>query len=249
MDDNLINANGINGVDIRMTDSLLPAVGTPALISNNVISGHLSGDGFRLINPDTNGTEFGIDFVDNTISDNTGGAGINIALNAESGGLTTTLTGNEISNNGNVGNAGSRGASFELNDDATLNLAFGDSAANANVLEGNFDVGIAVVTQSTAQATVVIENTMVSGTSDGANAAFDGDGIAVHSSGDSVVTSLTIGDEMLSNTQSMGNAGNGIDLELSEERAQSERPHSERRVEWKRRARNRHHPDWLLLVE
>jgi hypothetical protein len=205
---NTIDGNGAHGVDITVQDSMLPTAST-TIVANNTITNHESGDGFRLINPDTNGTPFAIDFTDNTINDN-GGVGLNLELNTESGGLTSTLTGNEISGNGGIG------ASFRTGGTSSLDLTFGDSAANANVLSGNTDAGISVRTRDDSTASIAVVNTMVSGTVDGPNAALDGDGLAVNSAGNSIITSMTVGDPALQNTSFNNNAGNGIDIQLTE---------------------------------
>src|SRR5690606_15363699 len=191
-------------VEILVQDSTLPAAG--GLVANNTISNHANGDGFRLITPDTNGNDFEIDFVDNTITDNgsmSNGVGINIELDSDSGGLTTTATGNVISGNGGIG------ASFRTGGTSSLDLTFGDSAANANVLTGHADAGISVRTRDDSTASIAVVNTMISATSNGPNAGLDGDGLAVNSAGNSVITSMTVGDPVLQNTSFNNNAGNG----------------------------------------
>jgi hypothetical protein len=211
IDGNLIDSNLNHGIEMIVQDSTLPAAG--GLVANNTISNHNDGDGFRLINPDTNGNAFEIDFIDNAITDNgsmSNGVGINIELNTDSGGLTTTATGNVISGNGGIG------ASFRTGGTSNLDLTFGDSAANANVLSGNTDAGISVRTRDNSTASIAVVNTTIGGTVNGPNAALDGDGLAVNSAGNSIITSMTVGDPSLQNTSFNNNAGNGIDVQLSE---------------------------------
>ena len=211
IDGNMIDGNGAHGIDIDVQNSTLPATG--GIVSNNTITNHANGDGFRMLNADTNGNPFEIDFVDNTISDNgasSNGVGINISLSGAGSDMTSTMTGNTIENNGSLG------VSFTLINDSSLDLTVGDSAANQNMISGNTDAGIGITTADTSVANITVENTAIMGTVDGANVAFDGDGLAVHSSGFSLVEELTIGNGVAVDTGFTGNAGSGIEIVLSE---------------------------------
>lgn len=204
IDDNLLQENGQNGIEFNIADSTLPAVGNESVISNTSI-GLSGGDAFVMTDPDTNGTDFQLDFVDNTITENNGNA-INISLNADSGAMTSTMSGNTISDN--VG----FGIRIDARETSGLDLAVGDSTGNANTISGNQNAGVAISLVDDVTAAISVQNTVVSNTVLGTDGDYSGQGLDIRTQDDVVLTNLTIGDPALMNTSFTGNVGNGIEI-------------------------------------
>jgi hypothetical protein len=236
IDNNVVDSNSQNGVNFLVSNSTLPGTGAPAIISNNTITNHANGDGVRLVLPDTNGTAIGMDFTNNTISGNTGGNGINAQLNVNAGGLTTNMNGNTINNNGqngvrlnmtdnvvlNVnqfsgntvnGNA-NMGVRIEADQNTQTTFNANDNVGN-NTLSGNVDAGIGMRLLNAATANVSIDHTSITGTTNGADANFDGSGLQIITQDTARVNSLTIGaGGATADSNFSNNAGSGIALQL-----------------------------------
>lgn len=203
IDSNLIQDNGLNGIEFTIADSTLPAVGSESVISNTTVGMSAAGDAFVMINPDTNGTAFQLDFIDNDFSGNAGN-GINIALNSDSGNLTSNMSGNTISNN--VG----FGIRVDSTEASTVDLTIGDTAGNANAIDANENAGIALTLSGTGTSSLNLQNTTVSNTTAGTDANFAGEGIAVLLTDMAGLAGSAIGDAAIENTSFNGNAGHGI---------------------------------------
>ncbi len=205
IDNNRLDSNGVHGVEFNIVDSTLPGAGAPAIISNNIIENHTNGDGFRMLTPDTNGNAIGMDFLNNTIGSNSGTA-INITIDDNAGGLTSTMAGNNINANGGFG------IRVDAVDSTNLNLTIGDTSTNANVISNNNDAGIGITMSDNTTGTLAVLNTTVDATVDGTDANFNGQGLAVRLIDSANLSSLTIGDAALQNTNFVNNASNGIEI-------------------------------------
>ncbi len=76
--DNFITDNDLHGIDLIVDASNLPGMAAPATISGNQISGHVNGNGFNMVSPDTVTNDIGIDFTDNDITGNIVGTNIEL---------------------------------------------------------------------------------------------------------------------------------------------------------------------------
>lgn len=210
IDNNTSDSNGLGGIVLDITDSTLPGPGAPGTVNNNILTNNMNGDGISLLTPDTNGTPIGLNFTDNTITDNIGGSGINIALDTNAGGLTSEISGNTISNNENFG------VRIDAIDDVDLNLTIGDSMGNANVIDGNTDAGVAITMMDDVTSTITVQNTTISNTTNGTDVDFAGQGLAIRLMGNAELTGLTIGDVALMNTTISGNSSNEIEISATQ---------------------------------
>ena len=229
IDQNLIVNNGFHGIDINVTDSTLP---TTSVISENTITGQ-GGSGISLIDPDTNGTSFGIDFLNNVVSDNAGGPGIDIQLNDNAGGVVTTqFVGNTLDNNGmeginlalteNItstttdfsGNTVSNNDGIGFHVDATDNSQFSldMGATGHNTFEANTEAGLAVTMNDTTQGQLTIADSQFDNTTNGLNALFGGEGINIQLADNASLSNLTIGDPVLAASTASENASHGVQI-------------------------------------
>jgi hypothetical protein len=224
---NDIDANGLHGVELNVTGGTSLPLIADFLVSGNNITNHTAGDGFHLVNPDTGGTDFGINFAGNTITGNTGGSGINLALNSDAGTVTTTFTDNTLSGNGgsgllmnlteladlsvtnfqdnNVENNTQMGVRIIAEDFATL---FFDGTAGGNVLNENDAAGLGALLTDFSTADIRLSNSTITGTNAGAIADFAGQGIRVFVEDFAILSGNS---EFNSNTIT-GNTTAGVDL-------------------------------------
>jgi hypothetical protein len=152
----------------------------------------------------------------NTITGN-GGAGLltnqltNPSTQAQ---LDATVLGNTLSNNDGGGivsrlfganNAPPAIPAIVNNNRLNLKVG-GTSAADANTISGNAEVGVGVRVTGNGYANVDMKNVTVSGTTDGADPAYDGDGISFNREGSSLLSAN------LSGVNSTGNAGDGLNV-------------------------------------
>lgn len=201
INNNLIDNNQFHGINIVAAGaSTLPSVGN-GLIANNIITNQVTGDGVRIINPDTGGVAFGMDFVGNEISNN-GGMGVNVQINDAGGGITSNFTGNDISGNGLFGINYTGRQSAEL----VLNIG-GPDAEDGNLISGNRDANIAFNLANTATGTILVQNSAILNALNGPDVTFDGEGISLNVTDNASLTSAEIRDNLIS-----GNAGDGIEL-------------------------------------
>lgn len=199
-----VDGNQSTGVDIILTNSDL----TGSSISGSFIENN-AGDGVRMLNPTSAGSPIQLDITDTTISSNQG-AGVNVSI-AGTEELQTNLSGSTISNNTSFG--------FRLDqaDDSVSTVNFGSAAGNASTVSGNVDAGIGISLQDNAQSSIAVENTTITGTTDGADANFDGDGLRVIATGASQLASLRVGNMTTANDVSItNNAGDGVALEVQD---------------------------------
>ncbi len=175
IDGNLISNNGFHGIDLNVTDSTLP---TSVVIQNNTITGQ-GGSGINIVNPDTNGADFGIDFIDNTITNNSGGPGIEIRLDANAGSnVAITSTGDTINDNGSDGilYQGVAGGSLAI-DAATINDNGGNGvniqlngttlSVTDSTITGNTQNGLLIDSISGVNDVTLTNNTVTGNTQDG----------------------------------------------------------------------------------
>lgn len=175
IDGNLISNNGFHGIDMQVADSTLP---TSVVIQNNAITGQ-GGSGINIINPDTNGTDFGIDFLNNTITGNTGGPGIDIQLDANAGpNVLITSTGDTIRDNGSDGlrYQGVAGGSVSI-DTATISGNGGNGvnlqlngttlAVTDSTITSNAQNGLLIDSVSGANDVTLTNNTVTQNAQDG----------------------------------------------------------------------------------
>ncbi|MFG0333465.1 MAG: beta strand repeat-containing protein, partial [Maioricimonas sp. JB049] len=239
IDNNLVDGNGENGIEFLISDSTLPDGTTNRIqVTNNSITDN-GNDGVRMVAPDTNGTGIAIDFDSNTITGNVAGAGLNLSFNDNAGDIDTTVTSNDISNNGadgislaarqsinvdasfdgnTIGDNGELGVHVLARENVVLDLDFGQDGTIAaqNVINSNVDAGIGIQLFNNVAATLDVANTMASNTTNGGNTAFDGDGLRVITNDTSTIAGVTIGDAVATNTAFTGNAARGISFEVGQ---------------------------------
>ncbi len=208
--DNNISSNlGGSGVNI--------AIAQPDL--NSTFSGNqISGNGAQGVNLDVSGgATANVDFVGNTISSNAS-EGVNVTT-------ADTATFNNADFSGNtVGSNGGIGLRVTAADASTVALNLGATGAmnGLNDFDGNGDAGLGVEVGGTSVSTLSVTQSTFTGTTDGALADFNGDGLKVRMLDSSVLTAVIDGDPLSppmlgdlgapgSSTVSMsGNAGDGI---------------------------------------
>ncbi len=203
--DNGIFENGVHGIDFIIDASDLPGAGAPATISGNQISDHVNGNGFNMVDPDTVSNDIGINFTDNDITGNI--VGTNIEL-VDADILTSEFTGNNVSMNTSFGSR------FNGEDMSGFNVTIGDVAENANTYDANVDAGIVFELTDNTTSNILVENTSITGTIDGTNVNYNGDGLAVHTAMNATVDTLYVGAVMMGDntTQFTGNEGDGFEI-------------------------------------
>jgi len=206
IDDNMIQTNNNHGIEIVAAGgSTLPTTGAPIVINNNDILNQVTGDGIRIVNPDTAGTPVGMDVTNNRILSNAG-AGVRATVNALSGGITSNLTGNTISNNNSFG------VTYTGTQNATVDLNIGGpSAADRNVFDSNVDANIALnlANDAPVNSSLVVQNNLILNARNPATSdpVFGGEGISIFTTNQSVLEDAQILGNMIS-----GNAGEGVKL-------------------------------------
>lgn len=205
MDDNLLQENALNGMEFNIANSTLPAPGSESVISNTTIAATMGGDAFVMQNPDTNGTDFALDFVNNTFTSNIGNA-INIALDGNSGRMTSNLSGNTITDN--IG----FGIRIDAIESSGVDLTVGDSTGNANLIQRNENAGVAITLAGTTTSSIQAENTTITNSVVGSDANFAGEGLVVRLTDMASLTNSNIGDVALVNTSFNENAGDGVQI-------------------------------------
>jgi hypothetical protein len=212
---NTISGNGGDGFRARAASG--------GMIDGNLLKNTITdndGNGAAFLIDDGGFIDFGTlpnrRIAENTITGN-GGVGILfnqlVSANNEAQ-LDATVLGNTISNNdkgGIVANlfGPNNTAPFPpaIVDNNRLNLTVGGTATrDANTLNGNGDVGIGVEVTGNAKAVVNVTNATITGTVDGTDARWNGDGLGLKRS-DSSLLLATITDSSFT-----GNAGDGLDV-------------------------------------
>ncbi|WP_437203185.1 right-handed parallel beta-helix repeat-containing protein [Planctomicrobium sp. SH664] len=226
-----ISGNGANGINFLISSSDI--IGSA--VSGNSISGHAAGDGIRIVNPTGVGTPLQIDFDNNSITGNSGGAGVRIEL-AGTTELQSNFTDNIISTSGLDGvlvtlkdasvldvadfsrntlesNLG-MGVHITAEDASRLNFQAGASSGGTdrNTFTGNTDAGIGISLIEDSQASVTVTHTDISGTVNGTNTTFNGEGLHIRTTDNAVLTGLQIGDAAEVNTTFNGNESHGMQI-------------------------------------
>jgi trimeric autotransporter adhesin len=193
-----------HAIDLIISESTLPGPGGNFTINNNEIADVQTGDGIRMINPDTNGTPFEVEISGNSIT-NVGGNAINIGLNGDAGEMIATMTGNTVSESGQMG------LRLDMRGTAQADVTLGETEATANTFSQNTNAGIGIDMRGDSVLALNVENTTVTGTTtDGSNANFNGEGFHLRMQGNSSLADLRIGDEDVMNTSFDGNASHGM---------------------------------------
>jgi len=223
-DSNLISANGTDGLDINMESS-----GTlTGQINNNTFSDHTNGNGLSITNSSLAGGTIDLDITDNSITGNTGGAGVNIAF--QSARMTGNFTGNSVLTNTTGAAIRLAGTSrldfdeftandFSSNSGPGIDLTSIDNAGftlnvgsddGANTFDGNGDAAIAIEMDDNSNGLFSINNALITNTIDvPGTSGIQGDGVYVLTRGNSVLGSL-LNPVLLQNLTASANAGNGI---------------------------------------
>lgn len=184
---NVIQDNGLHGVELLVDASNLG----PVNVTENTISGHANGDGFRMIQPDDTNAQLDLTFARNTIDANTGGRGVNIELPAATQ-LNTTM--NLSFTNDSITNNGFEGVRLDL-------------TGNTNNLVNNVTANVTVLSDLVANPESGLTNSQFNGNG--------GIGLYINSDENSDY-SLTIGGTGTQNQfNGNGGAGVGIDMEDS----------------------------------
>ncbi|MCX7393409.1 MAG: right-handed parallel beta-helix repeat-containing protein [Planctomycetales bacterium] len=154
---------------------------------------------------DTNGI-ITADFTDNTINGNTS-HGIDIALGTGGQLNSVNFYGNTIGTE-TLGNGG-MGLRLVAPALSTFTLNMGDAAQAANNIDFNTDAAVGITTTGGPNSTLNIINSSLSNTLLGADANFQGDGLAVLMAGGSTVSGSIVSSTLSSN------AGGGIRFNVS----------------------------------
>lgn len=230
VDNNLVNNNGNTGLNLLIQDSTLPALADRISVSSNNISGNGS-TGISLILPDTNGNSFGVNFVDNLITNHAGGRGIDIQLNDDAGtNFEASFVGNTVSNNGaeginlalsenisatiddfsgsTVSNNASVGLRVDATDNAQISLTMGTTGHNT--FNANVDAGLAFTMNANTQGQLIALDSEFNNTRNGADATLNGEGISIHLDDNAILPNLVIGDPLAGTSGASGNASHGV---------------------------------------
>jgi len=193
-----------------------------AVIEGNLINNTLTGNGGNgaaLLVENGGRLDFGTPSSNRVIRGNTitsnGGAGILLNQQTVPGQLAridADVLGNTIADNGSGGIVASLFGSNNLppalpilTNNNILDLQVGGPAlADANVINGNTEVGIGVNATGTGNALVNLTDVTVTGTRDGSGTQFNGDGISFRRDGSSLLTAN------LTRVFSTGNTGDGL---------------------------------------
>ncbi|MCA8986492.1 MAG: right-handed parallel beta-helix repeat-containing protein, partial [Planctomycetaceae bacterium] len=125
--------------------------------------------------------------------------------------------GNTINGNGGIG------YHITAIENSSFTLVGGPSGANT--LNNNVDAGIAIEMSNGAQGDVRLDNTTITGTTDGTDPNFAGDGIGIIMGDNTVLNNLRIGDPIVVNPANPGtirptnisnNANHGVTIEVSD---------------------------------
>jgi|GEM_PF-3029570 len=205
IENNMVQTNNNNGIEFTATGaSLLPGSGAPIIINNNTIQDQVTGDGIRMLNPDTGGVEIGMDVINNRILNNAG-AGVNVEVNSLSGSIVSNITGNTIDSNGSFG------LTYSATQNATVDLTVGGPAStDRNVINNNMDANIALNLSNDVAGSVsrmTVQNNLITNARDGANSNFDGEGVSIFTTNLAELETADIIDNMIT-----GNAGDGIEV-------------------------------------
>jgi len=218
---NRITNNGTSGSG----DGINATARNGALIQGGIFNNQITDggrDGIRLVVDNGGTVDFGTPASNRLISGNTitdnNGAGIRTVNNVSAssvGVINAVILNNEISNNDAGGIVSSlNGPNNDppnppaVLDNNRLNLTIGGTGlTDANVIDGNGDVGIGVDVNGNGQAIVNITNTSVTGTVDGPDPRWNGDGLGLRRADSSLLTAN------VTNSTFTGNAGDGMDVE------------------------------------
>ena len=206
IDNNVIDANGRNGIEFQMQNSTLPTLGNPAVISNNTITGNAV-DGVHI--DVSQGTVMNaLSFTSNTITGNTQD-GVDINLTDTTVVNIDDFSGNTVSSNGAFG------MRVNAADTAQFSLNMGASGAlnGLNVFDNNVDAGVGITLINSSTANLTVTNSTFSNTTDSAaDTLFNGEGFHVRLIDNATLPNATFGDALDPNTTFDGNVGSGLAL-------------------------------------
>lgn len=212
--------DGVNLVQLDDTDGTLDFN-----FLRNSITGNSGGRGVNFTLPATTqlNTVLNASFTNDTISSN-GQEGILVDLTADPNANVTAnitiLSDNATANpvggafNSDISSNGGMGVFINADSTSDIVLSVGGNG-DVNTFDGNQDAGIGILLAENATGTtgaIGITNASFTNTTNGANASFNGDGIAVFISDNATFDNATIGDAVLDNTSMTGNAGSGFIL-------------------------------------
>lgn len=214
-----------NTVDNNAGDGFRALAANGGIINGNLLQNSLTnnlGNGAALMIDDGGFVDFGTVMNNRLVRGNTmtgnGGAGLLLNQltnpNTEAQ-LDATVLGNTLSNNAGGGvlsrlNGANNNppAAPLIQNNNRLNLVVGGAAAtDANTINANGDVGIGVLVAGNGSANVAINNTIVTGTTNGPDPLLNGSGIHFSRADSSLLTAT------LNNVTSTGNAGDGLRVE------------------------------------
>lgn len=181
---NNLSANGGNGISLNVDGSGTIDFGTPA--SNRLISGNtLTGNGDAGIRLTSTVTATGMGQIDAVVRNNEidGNAG---------GGIVSQMFGPNMF-----------GATNNL-----INLTVGGTSEQGNTISNNGNVGVGFSVAGNAKGNFTIENSTITGTTDGPDPLTSGDGLYLSRSGSSLLTAT------VTNVTSTNNAGDGMRVDL-----------------------------------
>ncbi len=186
-----------NGIHFDQTNG----VATGAILQNTI-----NGNAEYGISTNLHGTaNFTLaQFEANDITNN-GLGGINVIAEDDSVYNDTTFTNNNVSDNGGIG------YHIDATDNADINLNI--NGTTLSEFNNNVDAGIGLEFAGNSTGTININNVIISGTTNGADTAFAGDGIGIITNGNASIDVLQIGQNgtpSAVNTLIEENAGNGI---------------------------------------
>lgn len=216
VDSNAISGNGAAGLQFNTTTSNVSGAITNNVIDSNLLSGvGISATGGAPITTiDFGNVGLGHIIANNTINGN-GNAGVGAGILANLGQnvqFTGTIQHNTISQNQSFGVG-------ITSTDGSVDLTMGGTPAQGNTLDKNVGAGLALTLQNSSTGTVDIQNNTITGTLNGTDPAFLGDGINIRLRSTNILapstaqlTASVISNNIIGSATdaTKGNAGRGI---------------------------------------
>ena len=214
-----------NTINNNQSDGLRALASNGGTIHGNALNNQFEqngGNGIALAIDNGGVVDFGTVASNRRIQGNSivgnGGAGISLVSNVSAtsqADMIATIRENTINDNVSGGIVSNQNGSNRnppalpaVVDNNRLNLNIGGLAAtDSNTINGNGDVGIGIDVTGNGKAVVNITNTSVTGTIDGADPRWNGDGLGLKRSDSSLLLATVTGSRFT------GNAGDGMDVE------------------------------------
>ncbi|MFO0917247.1 MAG: right-handed parallel beta-helix repeat-containing protein [Planctomycetaceae bacterium] len=170
-----------------------------------------------MVDPDTVNTTLNLTYAGNTMNSNLGN-GINLGISNGQHLVLAMPSGNTIGTSG-AGNGG-MGVRLDVSGTSSFAATIGTTGQIANNFGSNHDAGFGISMSDNSgnsvnpllQNTLTVVNSNFTGTTDGSDANFSGQGLGVGLTENAVLTSMTLGDTTANNTTFSNGNVDGIGL-------------------------------------